>query len=208
MSAKHGRWFVSIISITLVVLLGACGGEQAPWSDDFSDAASGWKAESDSSAEVGYHEGVMRILVKSPNRLAWASAGRELSDFRLTVEAIQVAGPDDNEYGLLVRMRDADHFYRFSISGDGYYLVNKYDGREWTVLGDDWSPSDAILRGTATNVLEVVCHGTAMTFLVNGTELARVEDEDYSRGDVGLYAGTFFDPGVEVHFDNLVVTAP
>ena len=208
MSAINGRQFVSIISIALVVVLGACGGEQSPWSDDFSDAASGWEAESDSSAEVGYHEGVLRILVKSPNRLAWASARRELSDFHLAVEATQVAGPDDNEYGVLVRMQDADHFYRFSISGDGYFLVNKYDGQEWTVLGDDWSPSDAILQGTATNLLEVVCQGTAMIFRVNGAELTRVDDDDYSRGDVGLYAGSFFDSGVEVHFDNLVVTAP
>lgn len=207
MSAMSREWFVAAL-VALAVLLAACGGEQVSWTDDFSDPVSGWQAESDASAEVGYHEGMMRILVKSPNRLAWASAGRKLGDFHLSVEATQVAGPHDNEYGVLVRMQDAQHFYRFSISGDGYYVVNKYDGEEWEVLGDDWSPSDAIHLGAATNLLEIVCQGRTMTLLVNGVQLVQVEDSSYSRGDIGLYAGSFFEPGVEVHFDNLAVTAP
>ena len=197
-----------MLVVALVVFLVACGGDQLPWSDDFSDPAGGWQAESDASAEVRCYEGVMRLLVKVPNRLAWASAGREFSDFRLAVEATQVAGPDDNEYGVLVRMRDADHFYRFSISGDGYYLVSKYDGGAWEVLNGDWTSSDAIHLGAVTNLLEIVCRGVTMTFLVNGVTLTQVEDSSYSRGDVGLYAGSFFEPGVEIHFDNLTVTEP
>ena len=198
-----------LLVVALVALLVACGGGQLPWSDDFSDPASGWQAESDASAEVGYHEGVMRIVIKVPSLLAWASAGREFSDFRLTVEATQVAGPDDNEYGVLVRMRDPDHFYRFSISGDGYYLVSKYGGEGWEQLSGDWTLSDAIRPGAATNLLEVVCQDTAMDFYVNGTLLVQVEDSSYSRGDVGLYAGTLLTPGeVEIHFDNLRVEAP
>lgn len=197
-----------LLVVALVVFLVACGGEQLPWSDDFSDPAGGWQAESDASAEVRCYEGVMSLLVKVPNRLAWASAGREFSDFRLAVEATQVAGPDDNEYGVLVRMRDADHFYRFSISGDGYYLVSKYDGGVWEVLNGDWTSSAAIHLGTVTNLLEVVCQSATMTFLVNGVALTQVEDSSYSRGDVGLYAGSFFEPGVEIHFDNLTVTEP
>ena len=47
-----------------------------------------------------------------------------------------------------------------------------------------------------------------MAFSVNGVELAEVQDSSYSRGDVGLYAGAFFEPDVEVHFDNLRVAAP
>jgi hypothetical protein len=102
-------------------------------------------------------------------------------------------------------MQDADHFYRFSISGDGYYMVSKYDGQEWFALNGDWTPADAIHLGAATNLLEVICQGAKMTFLVNGVQLIEVEDTSYSRGDIGLYVGSFFEPGVEVHFDNLSV---
>ena len=105
-------------------------------------------------------------------------------------------------------MQDADHFYRFSISGDGYYSVSKYDGGEWVALGGDWTPSEAIRLGAVANLLEVVCQGATMTFAVNGVQLAQVEDSSYSRGDIGLYAGTFFEPDVEVQFDNLRVEGP
>jgi hypothetical protein len=208
MSTISRRGLVAVIMVT-VVLLVACGGDELPWADDFSDPDSGWLAESDASAEVAYHDGVIRILIKAPNSLAWASAQRELANFNLAVEATQVAGPDDNEYGVLVRMQDPDHFYRFSISGDGYYMISKYDGEEWQVLsGDDWLPSDAIHLGAATNLLQVICQGATMTFSVNDVQLVEIKDGGYSRGDIGLYAGSFFEPDVEIHFDNLRVDSP
>ena len=209
MSATN-RWRICAVVIWAVLLV-ACGGGELPWTDDFSDPASGWLAESDASAEVEYRDGVMHILIQSSNRLAWAFAQREFSDFRVSVEATQVGGPDDNGYGVLARMQDADHFYSFSISGDGYYRISKYDEGEWQVLsGDDWLPSDAIHLGAATNLLEVVCQGATMTFSVNGVPLAQVEDDSYDRGDIGLYAGSFFffEPGVNIHFDNLHVDSP
>lgn len=205
------RWQTVVVVVVWAALLVACGDGKLPWTDDFSDPTSGWLAESDASAEVEYHDGVMRILVKAPNRLAWAFAEREFSDFRLTVEATQVSGPDDNEYGVLVRMKDNRHFYSFSISGDGYYRVRKYDGEKWEMLnGDDWLLSDAIHLGATMNLLDVTCQGTTMTFRVNGVRLVEVKDSSYSRGGVGLFAGSFYEPesGVEIHFDNLHVDLP
>ena len=217
------KWAVAA-AVLLVILLGVGWGvttffggrppratpmpeAELPWGDDFSQLGV-WQAESDAAAQVGTQDGVMRIYVAAPNQLAWSSAGREFSDFYLAVEATQFAGPDDNEYGVLVRMQDPDHFYRFSISGDGYYMVSKYDGETWEPLNGDWTLSDSIHTGTATNLLEVICQGATMTFLVNGEQLVQVKDTDYSRGNVGLYAGSFFEPGVEVHFDNLRVEEP
>ena len=198
-----------LLAITAVVFLVACAdGEQLPWTDDFSDPASGWQAQSDASADAGLSDGVMRILVKWPNSFAWASAEREFADFHLIVDAAQVAGPDNNEYGVQVRMEDNRHFYRFSVSGDGYYRVIKLDGEEQTILGNDWTQAEAIQMGVAVNRLEVICRGTTMTFRVNDELLAQVEDGSYRRGDLGLYAGSFFEPDVEIHFDNLALTEP
>ncbi len=200
-------WLIVILGLSLLTACANSGGTS--WSDDFSDPGSGWQTESDASAEVAYHEGTLRVLIQAPNRLAWAWAEREMSNFHLTVEASQVAGPDDNEYGVLVHMQDPQHFYQFSISGDGYYLIGKYDGDTWEPLsGDDWAMSEAIHQGNATNKLEIQCQGSQMTFWVNGVQLATVQDDKYSRGDIGLYAGSFFEPGVEIRFDNLLVEIP
>jgi hypothetical protein len=179
-----------------------------PWYDDFSDPASGWHAEVDAGAEVGYHDGVLRILVQEANLLAWAFGGHEFSDFRLAVDATQVAGPDDNEYGVLVRIQDREHLYRFSISGDGYYQVTKHTDAGWQLMTAEWAASEAIHTGAATNHLEVVCQGSTITFFVNDQQLTQVEGADYRQGDIGLYAGAFYEPGVEIHFDNLSITEP
>ena len=204
---------VQFLLLVLVALASACGGTQdggeiLAWKEDFSDPVSGWQVESDVSATVTQQDGMMRVLVDAPNRLAWASAGREFADYHLIVSATQVAGPDDNEYGVLARMRDASHFYRFSISGNGYYLVSKHDGERWTRLSPDWTVSDAIRLGAAANLIEVICQGEKMTLIVNGVELVQVADPDYLQGDIGLYAGSFYETGVEIHFDDLLVTQP
>jgi len=189
-------------------LLGACGkGDGLPWEEDFS-APGAWKLESDAAARVTVEGGALRISILAPNQLAWASAGKDLRDFHLTVEASQVAGPDDNEYGVLVRMQDPRNFYAFSVSGDGYFLVSRFVDGVRQPLGADWTPSDAVRSGMGTNTLEVVAQGNRLTFVVNGQQLVQVEDDRFSHGDVGLYAGSFYEGGVEVQFDNLRVTAP
>lgn len=200
----------TVLLLALAALLVGCSGGNGaglPWTDDFSSIST-WQAESDAAAQVSVQDGVLRVFVAVPNQLAWAVAGRDLRDFHLAVEATQVAGPDDNEYGVLVRLQDANNFYRFSISGDGYVLVDKFVAGRAEPLGANWTPSEAIRQGQATNVLEVVCRGAEMIFLVNGSEVTRVQDTTFTHGDIGLYAGTFYEGGAEIHFDNLSVAEP
>ncbi len=209
MKRAHRRIsYGTLVVLCAVFLLSGCGQRSdLPWEEDFSAPAT-WKMESDAAAQVTVENGVLRISIAASNQLAWASAGKDLQDFRLTVEASQVAGPNDNEYGVLVRVQDPRNFYAFSISGDGYFLVSRFVDGVRQPLEADWTPSDAIHPGIGTNVLEVVAQGKQLTFIVNDQPLAQVEDDRFSHGDIGLYAGSFYEGGVEVHFDNLRVTVP
>jgi hypothetical protein len=198
----------ALIWLAATLLMVACaGGADLPWNEDFA-AVGDWQAESDAAAQVDVSEGMLRIQVAAANQLAWASAGRDLEDLHLTVEATQLAGPDDNEYGVLVRMEDAENFYRFSISGDGFFLVTKFVDGGQELIDSNWQPTEAINQGQATNTIEVICQGSELTLVVNGQELARLQDEQFDGGDIGLYAGTFSQTGVEIAFDNLQVTEP
>jgi len=199
---------VGLAALT-AILLAACagGGNGLPWNDDFS-ALGAWQAESDATAQVDVQDGVLRIHITVPDQLAWAVAGKSFRDVHITVDATQVGGPDDNEYGILARLRDHNNYYRFSISGDGYFLISKVVNGRSELLGANWTPADAIHQGQATNTLEVICLGDTLTFRVNGEQLAQVQDRQFANGDLGLYAGSFYEGGVEVHFDNLRVVQP
>jgi len=65
-----------------------------------------------------------------------------------------------------------------------------------------------IKTGLAVNHLRADCMGNTLTFYVNGFQLAQVQDSTLASGDIGLLAGTFAQPGVDVVFDNFVVLQP
>jgi hypothetical protein len=180
------------------------------YQDDFEDPASGWDVYTEDNFWAGYADGEYRLGVYQDNYTTWGNPDAEggFTDFEVEVDARQVEGPLDNNYGLLVRHQpDDDNFYWFQISSDGYYSVDLMRTGEWVTLVG-WEASDAIDQGVgAVNRLRVVCDGNRFTFYVNDTFLTEVTDSAFSAGNVGLAIGAFDESGVVVHFDNLKVYA-
>jgi hypothetical protein len=206
---------LSLVALAAVLLLMiGCASEKLrePWVEPF-DTAGEWQLDSDATAELEVADGVLSIHVLLPQQVAWAYVERTFADFRLRVEATPVGGPLDNEYGVLIRMRENEQFYAFSISADGYARVTRYDlaaadaEHVCTPLpsDSDWTLTPAVQQGEATNVLVVEAQGPQFKFWVNDELVADVEDDALSRGGLGLYAGAFSEPGVHVNFDNLRV---
>lgn len=192
--------------ILMLITLTACGRESVPavWNEPFDDAEA-WRLRSDAAAELEIRDGRLHILILQPGQVAWAVAEQTYTDFKVRVDATQIAGPLDNEYGVLVRMEEDARFYAFSISGDGYVRASRYDDGRWEVLGPDWTAYEAVNQGEATNTLTVEAQGVQFTFLVNDEQVLQVEDDTFARGEIGLYAGAFNAPDVHIAFDNLRV---
>lgn len=196
----------SLRILFFVLLLGvtACGPriETELWEEPF-DVAGTWQLSSDAAAETRIEDGRLLVIIHEPGQVAWAVAGKRLSNLRLAVEATPVAGPVDNEYGILIRMDGDKHFYAFSISADGYARAARYADGQWTLLSADWFSHPAILQGMATNRLELEAQGTQFKFWVNGELVVELSDAELAQGDVGLYAGAFNEGEVQLAFDNL-----
>jgi hypothetical protein len=47
-----------------------------------------------------------------------------------------------------------------------------------------------------------------LTFYINFTQVASAVDADLPTGDVGVLAGSFAEPGVDVKFEHFVVIQP
>lgn len=178
--------------------------------DDFSDESSGWYTFVDGEGVTDYQDGGFRIFVGVPNTYHWTNPEENFGDVQIEVDVTKLAGPEENDFGLICRYRDDANFYFFTISSDGYYGIAKFVDGEELLLGTDELGYDetAIRPGEATNHIRADCIGDTFTLYANGQQLTQVQDSDFASGDVGLIASTYEQAGTDMLFDNLVVRQP
>lgn len=178
--------------------------------DDFSGNSNEWGTSSSDTGQVNFLYQGMDIKVNQANSMVWTVANKKFTDTTIDIDAVLLSGPSDDAYGVLCRYVDDDHFYSFIVTHDGYYGIFKMqDGQ--VVLSDPTGGlkfSEIIRQGGVVNHIQAVCQADKLSLTVNGQLLAEVEDDSYSSGQFGLLAGTYSIPGVEIFFDNLLVTQP
>jgi Tol biopolymer transport system component len=187
---------------------GQTGDFALAYEDDFSDPSSGWDDAFDRYTTKQYGNNKYYIEVTTSNLVAWGLANRDVSDFRLEVDAAQEAGPNNNGYGVLFRFQDRNNFYRFDISGDGFFLLSKFRNGEWVTLVP-WTASSAInVGGAANNRLGVEAIGSRIRIYANEKLLADVKDDAFTHGNFGFFASTFSDPNLTISYDDIKLWTP
>jgi len=184
--------------------------------DDFSDPGSGWDQFSDVDGVTNYENGGYRIYIDKPEFTFWANPGLGdtlPSDVSIEVDATKIGGPEFNDYGIICRYSAAGgsaNFYEFIISSDGYAGIVLVTESSQDVISTDGQlqPYDDIRRGRITNHIKAECFGDQLTLYVNDALLTSVSDSTLASGDVGLLASTYDEAGVDILFDNFLVTVP
>jgi hypothetical protein len=179
------------------------------YKDDFSDPNSGWIRVLDKKGFMDYYSSGFRIWVNTPGYNYWSTPGLQFDDVIINVDAARLGGPDENRFGLICRYKDVNNYYFFVISSDGYFGIGKVVNGLTSLLGQEmmiYNPS--ILPGFTPNHLQAECNKETLTLYINGQPSGMAIDSDLSTGDVGLLAGAFGTPGVDIVFDNFVVTKP
>jgi hypothetical protein len=202
----EGNVHLRFDDVRVTALSGAATtGSQLLFSEDFADNDFEWVEGDSDDSTVAVRDGEYVLRVNTAEWLAWSRTYDTWAAVRVDVDARQMSGPDDNQYGLICRYQDADNFYTLNISGDGYYRIARWYQAEFKSLVD-WTRSDLIVQGAATNALSVVCSPSTLRLSVNGQVLATVEDDLLPpSGDVGLIVGTFEEGGAAIAFDNLEI---
>jgi hypothetical protein len=176
--------------------------------DDFSQPITGWDRFQADGGIMDYDGGGYRFLVNDLNTNFWSTPHKNYADVRLEVDTGKLAGPDENRIGLICRYTGTDYYF-FLISSDGYYGIGIFSGGKAALLGQsEMQASTNVNTGLAINHLRADCAGDRLTLFVNGFVIASAQDGTLKSGDVGLLAGTFGQPGVDVVFDNFVVLKP
>lgn len=185
---------------------------QVLFQDDFSSPSSGWDRYGDSDGSTDYDNGNYRILVNVVEYSYWANPGLESlpADVRVEVDATKAGGPDENDFGVICRYQSTTDFYQFVVSSDGYAGIVRVASNDQIVLSPEGllQPYDAINQGSATNHITAECIGSTLTLYVNGELVESVTDTTFTQGDVGLIAGSYDEGGVDILFDNFIVTVP
>jgi hypothetical protein len=201
-----------------IFLLSACASLPIPaistanagdilYQEQFENNTTGWARIANDNGIMDYDGGGYRILVRQPKLNIWSTSEKDFSDVRVEADVIKLNGPDENRMGLICRYQGGDYYF-FIISNDGYYVIGKFIGGQTLLLGQsEMQTSDAIQTGTM-NHLRADCIGDKLTFYINFTEVTSATDTDFPNGDVGLVAGAFSEPGVDVLFDNFLVLQP
>jgi len=207
------------LSLLLCVLLFACAPSPTPatplapsgsilFQDEFEDNTTGWDRISNDGGIMDYDGGGYRILVRQSKLNFWSTPERDFRDVRVEADVTKLNGPDENRTGLICRYQ-AGNYYFFMISNDGFYAVGKFIGGQTILLGQsEMKASVDIEMGTSLNHLRADCIGDSLTLYINYNLVAGAQDSDLQTGDVGVLAGAFAQPGVDVLFDHFVVMQP
>lgn len=168
-----------------------------PFEETFTDNRSGWPDEPGGPA--GFRGGGYRMVAQNPGQFVAVSAplaASVLRDIQVTGAFRKVGGPPGGGYGLIVRSQgprldgraQTGQYYVFAAGDRGEVGVWRREVDRWAdVL--PWTPSDAVRPDRARNDLEVRSVGEQLTFLVNGTQVADVQDAGWAGGGVGIFVG-------------------
>ena len=203
---------------SFIFLLAACAPAPTPatplppsgsvlFEDEFDINTTGWDRFANEGGIMDYFEGGYRILVQRPGLNYWSTPEKDYGDVRIEVDLLKLAGPDENRMGLMCRYQNGNHYF-FIISNDGYYGIGKFIAGQATLLGQSEMQSNEMIQPNMINHLRADCVGDQLTFYVNFAEIASVQDDDLSSGDIGVLAGSFSQPGVDVSFDHFVAIQP
>ena len=171
--------------------------------DNFENAAaSGLGTEEDDSSRYAYEDGAYVIEVKEAEKIVWAQVDGTYTNARFAVDTEIPPGADVAAAGLIFHYQDADNFYLFSVSNDGYYALEVLEGNEWTVL-IDWTQSDAV--DAVRNRMRVETKGDSITLYVNDELLETTSDGTFTQGEAALAVSSLKESTAEVRFDNLLI---
>jgi hypothetical protein len=177
------------------------------YQEGFEANTTGWARISNDNGIMDYDSGGYRILVRQPKLNMWSTSEKDFGDARVEVDVIKLNGPDENRMGLLCRYQSGNYYF-FIISNDGYYVIGKFIGGLSLLLGQSEMQTSETIQTGKLNHLRADCIGNKLTFYINFTGVASATDTDLPTGDVGVLAGAFSQPGVDVLFDNFVVMQP
>jgi len=176
--------------------------------DTFDDNRNGWfEGEEEGVYSIYIQDGAYHMVSIYQGEdvdsfVLGATTIAEFSNFDLDVDATQVEGTDNNEIAVVFGVQDLNNFYEFAISGDGYVALGRYVGGAFEFI-QEFTPSETIIQGNATNHIRLIMENGNLTAYVNGELALTSVVGEYGSGYMGFGCGPFEAPFAHCAFDNV-----
>lgn len=127
-----------------------------------------------------------------------------VSDFHLIANSKHILGTRANSaWGLIFGVQDNQNYYWFRMTDSKFFAVSVTENSQWRDLVA-WTRTETI-KPNGVNQLEVITRGTHLVFLINGQIISEADDDQFTRGLVGL-AIEGYTQGENITFDFLDFT--
>ena len=155
--------------------------------------------------EPGFH------ATTGPAAILWKPDNSMNGDFRVTATFHQMKAPTHPEaYGIFIAGKNLDkanqEYGYIVIRGDGKYLIKHRAGTELHPIAE-WTDAPSLKKqdeaGKATNTVAVDVSGGFVKFLLNGTEVHRLDAKVHSPAGI---AGLRINHNLDVHISEFKVT--
>ena len=186
------------------VVLPTLASDAILFQDDFSNPKSGWDRASQGGNSTDYADGKYRITLATPQQDIWANPYQYFDqDIIVEVDVWQNPSTVQAAYGIICGYSDVNNYYSLTIGSGWYVEIFRYQqGKRLTLYSAENQPG----IDSEHNHMEALCASSALQLRVNGSLVAEVEAQEFLYGDVGLVASSFDESGVEILFDNFIVS--
>ena len=161
--------------------------------EDFNDNKNEWSTREDETRKLSIHDGYYYIDNMKPDVSRFYTITHMIDyskDYSIEVSITATDGKPEDAFGITWGYDDPDNMVGFLISCDGQAYVYGYEEEERRKLFD-WTQVDGIKEIGETNILKVVKHERDVTFYVNGTEVAKLQNAMVFGNNVGFITSEF-----------------
>jgi outer membrane protein OmpA-like peptidoglycan-associated protein len=171
--------------------------------DDFTDNSGAWPESDNDNIYCKVQNGQYIIEHKRKNQ-SWLFFKSVFlnpdKDFYIESKMTQLAGVDNDGYGIVFGMGGIENYYSFIVSSDGRYFLYGYKNNEY-FSPKEWAKDDRINKKKTANILGIEKLGKTISFFVNGK---RMFTQDF-QGFFGLSIGFVLNRKMKVAVDYLKV---
>ncbi len=182
----------------------------ALFEDSFGAPVGDWNTFDDGEVSRLFEDGEYVFRSSKTNWFSWDNPGLDVENARVQV-TVRNTGDQDVGFGLICNYQDDENFYYAGISVDGYYAIVRTEDNDDFFLTDasnqQWLTSDTFQTYADTYDVVLECGDGELRLIIDGDEIASVQDSTFTSGDIGMFLRAFEGTNNEVRFDDLVVTA-